>query len=84
MIRFQDFYDWLESDWTWNDIPMVDDDYDDAHPAVPQTDEVWHINAFGFHPEMGFAILEEEIEVIFGLQNIILFMMKCYYVFYLV
>ena len=43
---------------------MVDDDYDDAHPSVPQVDEIWYINAFGFHPEMGFAVLEEEIEAI--------------------
>ena len=61
----QDFYDKEEGDWAWYDIPIVDDgvEFHDRH--VTQTEESWYINAFSFHPQLGFTMLQDTIEVKF-------------------
>ena len=66
MIYFQsskDFYDWIDGDWAWYDIPLVEDDFEYRDCPVAQTNEGWYINAFSVHPELGISILEHEVEV---------------------
>lgn len=60
----QDFYDWLDGDWAWFDIPTTDDGIEFNDREVTVTDEIWHLNAFSFHPEFGFSMLEETVVVI--------------------
>lgn len=59
----QDFYDYIDGDWAWYDIPVFDDDFEYRDRAVAQINEVWYFNAFSFHSELGFSIIEKEIEV---------------------
>ena len=47
----------------WYDIPVFDDDFEFRDRAVAQINEVWYFNAFSFHSELGFSIIEKEIEV---------------------
>ncbi|XP_059351436.1 CD109 antigen-like [Daphnia carinata] len=56
-----DFYDWLDGDWAWFDIPTTDDGVEFSDREVTVTDEIWHLNAFSFHPELGFSMLEETV-----------------------
>ena len=55
----QDFYDWLDGDWAWYDTPTTDDGIEFHDREVAVDDEMWYINAFSFHPELGFAMLDE-------------------------
>uniref|UniRef100_A0A0P5QY90 Macroglobulin complement-related protein n=1 Tax=Daphnia magna TaxID=35525 RepID=A0A0P5QY90_9CRUS len=59
--RNHDFYDWLDGDWAWFDIPTTDDGIEFNDREVTVTDEIWHLNAFSFHPEFGFSMLEETV-----------------------
>lgn len=62
-IIVQDFYDWLDGDWARYDIPITDDGEEFHDCPVPMTNEAWYFNAFSFHPELGFSMLEHVIEV---------------------
>ncbi len=59
----QDYYDWLDGDWAWYDIPMTDDGIEFHDRTVAATNEVWYINAFSFHAELGFTMLDDVVEV---------------------
>lgn len=59
----QDYYDWMDGDWAWYDIPVTDDGIEYYDRSVAATNEVWYINAFSFHAELGFAILDDVVEV---------------------
>ena len=59
----QDFYDWLDGDWAWYDIPTTDDGIEFHDRALVVTDEIWFVNAFSFHPELGFSMMEEDVVV---------------------
>ena len=60
--RAHDFYDWEEGDWAWYDIPLTDDGEEFHDRPVPPTIEMWYINAFSFHPDLGFSILDGVVE----------------------
>uniref|UniRef100_A0A0P5S381 Macroglobulin complement-related protein n=1 Tax=Daphnia magna TaxID=35525 RepID=A0A0P5S381_9CRUS len=59
--RYHDFYDWLDGDWAWYDIPTTDDGIEFHDRGIAATDETWYINAFSFHPELGFSMLDEDV-----------------------
>jgi hypothetical protein len=59
----QDFYDWLDGDWAWYDIPTTDDGIEFHDRGIAATDEIWYINAFSFHPEFGFSMMDQAVEV---------------------
>jgi len=59
----QDFYDWLDGDWAWFDIPVTDDGFDFNDRSVALTNELWFLTAFTFHRELGFAIVDDVVEV---------------------
>lgn len=59
----QDFYDRDEGDWAWFDIPVTDDGIEFHDRTITIDQEVWYINAFSFHPELGLAMLDEVVEV---------------------
>jgi hypothetical protein len=44
-------------------VPTTDDGIEFHDREVAATDEIWYINAFSFHPELGFAMLDEVIVV---------------------
>ena len=60
--RYHDFYDWLDGDWAWYEIPITDDGEEFHDQPVPATNEAWYINGFSFHAELGFSMLEEVVE----------------------
>uniref|UniRef100_A0A0P5Q059 Macroglobulin complement-related protein n=1 Tax=Daphnia magna TaxID=35525 RepID=A0A0P5Q059_9CRUS len=60
--RFHDFYDWMDGDWAWYDIPVTDDGYDFNDRSVALTNEVWFLTAFTFHRELGFAVIDDVVE----------------------
>ncbi len=53
----------MDGDWAWYDIPVTDDGIEYYDRSVAATNEVWYINAFSFHAELGFAILDDVVEV---------------------
>ncbi|XP_046648840.1 CD109 antigen-like [Daphnia pulicaria] len=59
--RNLDFYDWLDGDWAWFDVPTTDDGIEFHDREVAADDDSWYINAFSFHPELGFAMLDEVV-----------------------
>lgn len=64
-MNTQDFYDWMDGDWAWYDIPVTDDGYDFNDRSVALTNEVWFLTAFTFHRELGFAVIDDVVEVCF-------------------
>lgn len=62
-LKNQDYYDWMDGDWAWYDVPVTDDGIEYYDRSVAATNEVWYINAFSFHAELGFAILDNVVEV---------------------
>nr|CAH0098524.1 unnamed protein product [Daphnia galeata] len=61
--RYHDFYDWLDGDWAWYDIPTTDDGIEFYDRGIAATDETWLINVFSFHLELGFSMMDEVVAV---------------------
>lgn len=61
----------MDGDWAWYDIPVTDDGFDFNDRPVALTNEVWFLTAFTFHREMGFAIVDDVIEVNRAILNIL-------------
>jgi hypothetical protein len=53
----------LDGDWAWFDVPTTDDGIEFHDREVAADDDSWYINAFSFHPELGFAMLDEVVVV---------------------
>lgn len=53
----------MDGDWAWYDIPMTDDGIEFHDKPVAQTNEMWYINAFSFHAQLGFSIIDQVVEV---------------------
>ena len=62
LIDSKDFYDWLDGDWAWYDIPIIDDGIEFSDRPVAVTNEMWYINAFSVHPQLGFSMLDDVVE----------------------
>ncbi len=45
-------------------VRHTDDGVEFHDRAIAATDESWFINAFSYHPELGFSMLDEVIVVI--------------------
>ena len=60
--RYHDFYDWLDGDWAWYDVPTTDDGIEFHDRPVAPTNDVWYLNAFSMHAELGLAILDQVVE----------------------
>lgn len=53
----------MDGDWAWYDIPMTDDGIEFHDRGIALTDETWYINAFSYHPELGFSMLDDVVDV---------------------
>jgi hypothetical protein len=49
----------MDGDWAWYDTPTTYDGIEFHDRVVAVDDEFWYINAFSFHPELGFAMLDQ-------------------------
>ena len=52
----------MDGDWAWYDMQTTDDGIEFHDRAVAPANEVWYLNAFSVHPELGLSILDQVVE----------------------